>query len=301
MFAIYLWNYCSGTERDGKFHIDFCSKPQKELFDQYEHWKIFGLDFANGVLNNEHYKQFKEAGGRIDDTFGEDRVGNADKKAEEDLKKAEVGAQDTINAATKAIGFLPQMTLSLYLSVLGMTVLSLIFGFISICTRFGSVCTTILSIITTLVLLTAAAASQALWTGVSTGVNKIDFSKFGDNESGRIHSKAGKEIYTLSYIAAALSVFASVFWIFSICCVSTKEKNGGGNYRGDAESSKEIRDTNNGLGHKLNMLRGHKYTPMTETYPAQGPYGNGQETGYVPQVQPQPVAYGGATQYGGRI
>jgi len=279
VYAVYMWNYCSGTKRtDGKYNIDHCTKVGK-LFNQYENWKVFGLHLANGLIDNEQYKKYI-------DTANKNGVNTAaaEKKSQDELKKAEQISNDTIDAATKAISFLPQATFSIYLSVLIMTVLSLIFGFVSICTRFGSICTTILSIISTLTLLVGAVGAHVLWVGISQGVNKIDFKKLGDGEAGKITSKAGTHVYTLSYIACALSLFASVFWCASICCVGTKE------------SRREKRGAP-GLGTKLGMLgTGHKYTPMQETYPQHaGGYAGMQEQGYVPQP------YAGAYVPGGRI
>ncbi|KAI9854371.1 MAG: hypothetical protein M1813_001274 [Trichoglossum hirsutum] len=46
VYAIYLWNYCSGNLKDGVQELNFCSKPNHWFFDLYNLWSTWGIKIA---------------------------------------------------------------------------------------------------------------------------------------------------------------------------------------------------------------------------------------------------------------
>lgn len=113
VFAIYLWNYCSGTKLKGEFRANYCSGARTP-FDQYRLWNTWKIDITKGELEHEGPK--KDANKRI-----------------------EVGVE--------GITYTPKTIRAVYSAAIAVVVLELIFGFVAIWTRWASFVTAILSFV----------------------------------------------------------------------------------------------------------------------------------------------------------
>jgi len=186
VFAIYLWNYCSGTKTNKEFRINYCSSV-KTPFDQYRLWNTWKVDITKGQLK--------------------------DAKSEGNNQMLEVGV--------KGITYLPKTIRSLYSGAIAMTVFELIFGFAAIWTRWASFLAAFTSMLATLTLIAGTAMSQILYGALVRSIEKADYTNF---RRGTLSAEYGRLVFVVSWIAVIISLATSVCWIFSICCVSTTER-----------------------------------------------------------------------------
>lgn len=93
------------------------------------------------------------------------------------------------------------------------TVVELVVGIFAICSRWGSCVTTLVAIVAFLFTAAASATSTALF-AVIAGV-------FSDKlKTAGITGDMGKNMYVATWLAAAFSLAAALFWMISTCCCS---------------------------------------------------------------------------------
>jgi hypothetical protein len=124
-FALYIHRYCSGhKENDGKYIVDFCSDPGRELFDQYRVWKVWGVDLGSP---------------------------NKDGKGENVVQKS-IGVSD--------IRTMPRVMFGWFLATAALSGLSLVTGLFALCTTWAKIASLFLASIATLAALVTAILAQ---------------------------------------------------------------------------------------------------------------------------------------------
>lgn len=102
-----------------------------------------------------------------------------------------------------------------YIIGMAFVFLTIIVGFCSFHSRFGSCCAAIIGILGALFMILAS--------GLATGAYVTYHKYFNDNfEDFGVSANLGTTAFAVSWIAAGLAVIAALFWIFSICCGSTR-------------------------------------------------------------------------------
>jgi len=166
VYAIYLWNYCSGNLKDGSQELNFCSKPNRWFFDLYNLWSTWGV------------------------------------------KIAEPGSKWYWLRTS------PRPMLVAYNIALATSVLETLVGFSAIYSRWGSFATLFFSGLSSCTILAASALSTAVYSTLVRRINTLD----------NIHARRGTNLFIATWVGTLLSLAATVFWTFSTCCVSGKDK-----------------------------------------------------------------------------
>lgn len=193
VYVVHLFNYCSGIEssnKDKKYHLTYCS-PVRTLFS-HSHWADAGLIDLTGD---------KKSG-----------IKDVDEKAEKTQEEA-------LGLGIKAVNAIPRVVMIMYLAAFALTVVQIIFGIVAIFTRWFSFLTAFLAIINTIVLIGVTAMAHIFWGLMVKAINEFDYSKAN---VGSLSAVMGKQVYGVGWLACALSVVGTVFWVFTICCGSTE-------------------------------------------------------------------------------
>jgi hypothetical protein len=102
-----------------------------------------------------------------------------------------------------------------YICGMGFMGLTVIVGLTSFHSRFGSCCAALVSTLGALFLILAS--------GLATGVFITYRHYFNDNvDQFGVVAELGTTAFAITWIATAIAIVAAFFWIFSICCGSTR-------------------------------------------------------------------------------
>lgn len=152
------------------------------------------------------------------------------------------------------------------------TVLELVVGLFGFCSRIGSCCTFIISGVSTTAVITASIMATVM---SSVVVGAIDSA----TKAYGAKSSLNTSFLAVTWLAAAFSIGAGLFWLFSICCCAANHHKSSRRSMGDSE--------------KLLPTRGTGYQRVED------PHGFDANTAYGPQTQgvhnhQQPVGRQGA-------
>lgn len=206
VYTLGMWGYCEGTassdaqtDRDeilGLDNVDFtaCSSPKAMyVFDPES--------FIQDVLNTS--ASLNQVNSYLD-ILG---VDNVDISLPQDL----VDYEDTIRAVSKMI---------FICTIIGivLTFIQVLFSIGAFFSKGWSCATTVVSILSFVSLIIGA--------GGATGMYRIVQTIFNDN-LGEYGVRAGlsRNFLVFYWLAVALNLIALVFWIFSICCGSTRKRS----------------------------------------------------------------------------
>ena len=190
VYNINLWNYCSSNKSSGV--VDYCSGRTSEFyFDPIQVWGLNSTQVqeATGSANLMQTVEQKEQD--LEDQI----LGTGGKKALEAYK-----------TASKWMWIAYQVSL-------WTTLATIILSIFAIFSRIGSLLTWILSVISTLFTFGAVLTSTILFS-ILVGALKGILDKYKVTVSLSTHTLA------VSWLAVALSIGATFFWLFSICCCS---------------------------------------------------------------------------------
>ncbi|KAH0551123.1 hypothetical protein GP486_007532 [Trichoglossum hirsutum] len=204
VYAIYLWNYCSGNLKDGVQDLNFCSKPNRWFFDLYSLWSTWGIKIAEP--GSKWYW----------------------------LRTTPKSMLVAYNIATAASILQVLVGFSAIFSRWGSFVTLFFSGVSRVAEHTHTDTHTHPSSIPILrsracrawmltkshvqlsfcMFLSASALSTAIYNTLVQRINELD----------NIHARRGSNIFIASWIGTALSLGAVALWAFSTCCVSGKDK-----------------------------------------------------------------------------
>lgn len=102
-----------------------------------------------------------------------------------------------------------------YIIGLGLTAIELFIGFFAFHSRMASFCSCLFAGLGCIFLVVASA--------IATGIYLVYKHAFNDNLSSfGVTASLGTKAYVLTWVAAAASFVSAVWWMFSICCGSTR-------------------------------------------------------------------------------
>lgn len=118
--------------------------------------------------------------------------------------------QDVLEKASKVMWIF-------YIIAAALLFIQLVIGFCTLGSKLMSCITSIVSLISTILMIIAS--------GLGTGIHSVYRKYFNEqvNKYG-ITAKMGKTMLGLTWAASALCLWATVWWLFSICCGSTGRK-----------------------------------------------------------------------------
>jgi len=121
-----------------------------------------------------------------------------------------------ITDALKTFATLVEWTEIVFIVACVLTGVTLLFGLISFCSRIGSCCTFLVSGVSTLAIIAFAALGTVLG---STIVGTLQIGRrYG------ITSSLNTTWLVIAWLAAAASLAAGLFWMFTICCCSPEHR-----------------------------------------------------------------------------
>lgn len=159
-----------------------------------------------------------------------------------------------------------------YIIALVASVLELVVGLFGFCSRIGSCCTFIISGVSTTAVI-AASVMATVMSSVVVGAIESAAKAYGATAS------LNTSFLAITWLAAAFSIGAGLFWLFSICCCAADHHKSNRRSMGDGE--------------KLLPTRGTGYQRVED------PHGFDSNTAYGPQTEgvynhQQPVGRQGA-------
>lgn len=134
-----------------------------------------------------------------------------------------------VKAALKTFGTVSKWTQVVYIVAIIAAATELIFGLFAICSRIGSCCTYIVAAIATTAIICASVLATVL-ASVTTGAIKATAKAYS------VDATINTNYLVATWAAAAFSLGAGLFWLFTICCCapSDKKKKSSGSSRGFA-------------------------------------------------------------------
>ncbi|KAH0610237.1 uncharacterized protein H6S33_011764 [Morchella sextelata] len=127
----------------------------------------------------------------------------------------ELDFPDSVQKVNKAVGAASKVMAAMYVLGLVTGVVTFAVGWFGLLSRWGSCVTTILADVSFFFLLVGSIISTALYYTMRTVYDKA-FSQFN------LVAATGNNMFTLTWLAVAFALAASVFWMFSTCCCSGK-------------------------------------------------------------------------------
>lgn len=146
-----------------------------------------------------------------------------------------------VRTALNTFGNVSKWTQVVYIVALVAAVVELIFGLFAICSRIGSCCTFIVSSIATTAIIAASVLATVL-ASITTGAVKATAKAYN------VEATINKNYLAVTWAAAAFSIGAGLFWLFTICCCASsdhksKKSHGSSSSRGFAGFGKGSRDS----------------------------------------------------------
>lgn len=126
--------------------------------------------------------------------------------------------QDGLNAYRKVAGWM----YTCYWIAICVTAAEMLVGWLGLFSRWGSFVTTLVSGVSTLATVAGASTSTALY-GTIVGALNTSLEPYNMNAT------VGRRMLSTTWLAAAFSIGAGLFWVISTCCCSGKssDKKGG--------------------------------------------------------------------------
>jgi len=180
--------------------------PTQDLFDFYQIylWNYCAGNTTNGVDTITYCSPRK-----ADFVFNPIQEWDLNNTIiEKEVPKA---VNSAVDAYTKSVKFM----FSIYSVAIITTAVSIVVGLFAICSRIGSCVTTIFVSAATLFTFVAALTSTVIYS-ILVGAFNTSLKPYN------IHSSVGTSMFAVDWIAVAFSAGATIFWTFSICCVSGK-------------------------------------------------------------------------------
>lgn len=283
-YRIYLWNYCTANQTAGK--IDWCSDRHSSfVFDPVEE---FGL---NATTTTDQSTGSTEADNAIASA-----INNAKDNAEEFEDKI---LGDSAAGAMKVYRRVAKWNFIAYQVSFWTTLITIVVGLLAICSRWGSLCTWIMAIISTIFTFLAALTTTILFSTLTGALHTL-------LDPYNIKVSVGTRALAIAWIATALSIVATLFWLFSICCCSGRsnphhKSNKGALWNAEPKGGNERRSvmslgkTGSGYERVESPYVGADRVPLRDypqqptTYQSPQPYGGGyaQPNAYEPYRQQQ--------------
>lgn len=163
-----------------------------------------------------------------------------------------------ITNSLKTFTVVSKWTEVVYIIAFVATVLELVVGLFGFCSRIGSCCTFIISGVSTTAVITASVMATVM---SSVVVGAIDSA----TKAYGAKSSLNTSFLAVTWISAAFSIGAGLFWLFSICCCAADHHKSNRRSMGDSE--------------KLLPTRGSGYQRVED------PHGFDANTAYGPQTQ----------------
>lgn len=133
-----------------------------------------------------------------------------------------------VKAALKTFGKVSKWTQVVYIVALIAAAVELVFGLFAICSRIGSCCTYIVAAIATTAIIVASVMATVL-ASITTGAVKATAKAYS------VDASINRNYLIATWAAAAFSLGAGLFWLFTICCcASSDKKKSSGSSRGFA-------------------------------------------------------------------
>lgn len=143
-----------------------------------------------------------------------------------------------VRAALKTFGKVSKWTQVVYIVAIIAAAAELVFGLFAICSRIGSCCTYIVASIATTAIIAASIMATVL-ASITTGAVKATAKAYS------VDASINRNYLIATWAAAAFSLGAGLFWLFTICCCasSDKKKKSSGSSRGFAGFGKGNRNS----------------------------------------------------------
>lgn len=313
-YRIYLWNYCSANKTSGD--IDYCSDRQSSfVFDPVEQ---FGLNATDSVPTGT--------------SSGDNAVTSAINNAKQNVEEFQDNVLgDAASGAMKVYKRVAKWNFIAYQVAFWTTVITIVVGLLAICSRWGSLCTWIMAIVSLKLSLSLARLRRqltspqqisTLFTFLASLTTTILFSSL----TGALHTllepyniqvSLGTRALAVTWIATALSIIATLFWLCSICCCSGRDnphhrsnsKGKGGLWNSEPKGDEGSRRSVMGLGKSGpgyervesphaggDRVPLRDYPQQPTAYQSPAPYGGGyaqqqQGNGFEPYRQQQPARW----------
>lgn len=313
-YRIYLWNYCSANKTSGD--IDYCSDRQSSfVFDPVEQ---FGLNATDSVPTGT--------------SSGDNAVTSAINNAKQNVEEFQDNVLgDAASGAMKVYKRVAKWNFIAYQVAFWTTVITIVVGLLAICSRWGSLCTWIMAIVSLKLSLSLARLRRqltspqqisTLFTFLASLTTTILFSSL----TGALHTllepyniqvSLGTRALAVTWIATALSIIATLFWLCSICCCSGRDnphhrsnsKGKGGLWNSEPKGHEGSRRSVMGLGKSGpgyervesphaggDRVPLRDYPQQPTAYQSPAPYGGGyaqqqQGNGFEPYRQQQPARW----------
>jgi hypothetical protein len=216
-YRVYLWSYCTADKSVGD--MDWCSKKSSSfVFDPVEIFALnttsasagTGTSSADNALESTINNVKNNAEGKLDDILG-----------------------DSATGALKVYKKVAKWNFYAYQIAFWTTVITIVVGLLAICSRWGSLCTWIMAGVSLPHILPKHNAKSkltsfqvsTLFTFLASLTTTILFSTL----TGALHTildpyhikvTVGTRALAITWIATALSIGATLFWLFSVCCCS---------------------------------------------------------------------------------
>jgi len=292
-YRIYLWNYCSANKTSGD--IDYCSDRQSSfVFDPVEQ---FGLNATDSVPTGT--------------SSGDNAVTSAINNAKQNVEEFQDNVLgDAASGAMKVYKRVAKWNFIAYQVAFWTTVITIVVGLLAICSRWGSLCTWIMAIISTLFTFLASLTTTILFSSLTGALHTL-------LEPYNIQVSLGTRALAVTWIATALSIIATLFWLCSICCCSGRDnphhrsnsKGKGGLWNSEPKGHEGSRRSVMGLGKSGpgyervesphaggDRVPLRDYPQQPTAYQSPAPYGGGyaqqqQGNGFEPYRQQQPARW----------
>jgi hypothetical protein len=215
-YRVYLWSYCTADKSAGD--MDWCSKKSSSfVFDPVD---IFALNTTSASA---------ATGTSSADNALESEINNAKNNLEGKLDNV---LGNSATSALKVYKKVAKWNFYAYQIAFWTTLITIVVGLLAICSRWGSLCTWIMAGVSlpfcqntnARPTLTSSQIST-LFTFLASLTTTILFSTL----TGALHTilnpyhikvTVGTRALAITWIATALSIGATMFWLFSICCCS---------------------------------------------------------------------------------
>ncbi|KAK3719538.1 hypothetical protein LTR37_004396 [Vermiconidia calcicola] len=201
IYKIHLWNYCEESSDDSNGDtLAYCSDRKAGfVFNLVDIWHLNETTAAGTPHRpSEIENPVAAAAGRLQDNaevLEQELLGDSGKNAYEAYKKV------------------ARAMFALYAISFWTTVATIVLAVFAIFSRLGSFLTWIVSLASSVITLAAVATSTALYIALTVSLRGI-FDPYN------VHVQLGRNAMTVSWLSVVFSWFATLFWLFSVCCCS---------------------------------------------------------------------------------
>ncbi|EMC94505.1 hypothetical protein BAUCODRAFT_158092 [Baudoinia panamericana UAMH 10762] len=197
IYQVHLWNYCSSKSSDGD--IDYCSpKTAHFYFDPIAIWALNGSNATSTSGSGSNTNAITTELSKLQN--------NTEKLENEMLGKSGQAAVDAYRHV--AIWMFIAYEISFWT-----TLATIVCGILAIFSRIGSFLTWLCSIASTLFTFAAVLTSTILFAALTGALQGI-LHPYG------VKLSLGTQALTVTWLAVAFSLAATLFWLFSVCWCS---------------------------------------------------------------------------------